>query len=247
MRTRVTQTVWSEATDLSTDRAHHQPRAPSAGGARRPRSALAPRSPASSDVVHAWESDVVVLERALQAEAHEVAHQRARMLDVALALGEEEPDLSSRGPRAHHALLERRGLVFVARLAHELLVLEFEGRRRIAQLRERRLKEPFAPLTGVEIGELHRAPREERDLGAALLRLAHDPQRLFHRLVVHEVRRVPELALPELLKRRDDVVRQRSEEHTLNSSHSQISYAVFCLKKKKKKKTSILNYITNHI
>src|SRR2546430_10628471 len=26
----------------------------------------------------------------------------------------------------------------------------------------------------------------------------------------------------------------RSEEHTLNSSHSQISYAVFCLKKKKK-------------
>src|SRR2546427_1293025 len=29
---------------------------------------------------------------------------------------------------------------------------------------------------------------------------------------------------------------RRSEEHTLNSSHSQISYAVFCLKKKKKKK-----------
>src|SRR5688572_31907675 len=29
--------------------------------------------------------------------------------------------------------------------------------------------------------------------------------------------------------------RPRSEEHTLNSSHSQISYAVFCLKKKKKK------------
>src|SRR2546427_7699864 len=28
--------------------------------------------------------------------------------------------------------------------------------------------------------------------------------------------------------------RERSEEHTLNSSHSQISYAVFCLKKKKR-------------
>src|SRR2546430_4308159 len=28
---------------------------------------------------------------------------------------------------------------------------------------------------------------------------------------------------------------ERSEEHTLNSSHSQISYAVFCLKKKKNK------------
>src|SRR5206468_6843720 len=30
------------------------------------------------------------------------------------------------------------------------------------------------------------------------------------------------------------VLRIRSEEHTLNSSHDQISYAVFCLKKKKK-------------
>src|SRR2546427_11803938 len=34
---------------------------------------------------------------------------------------------------------------------------------------------------------------------------------------------------------------QRSEEHTSNSSHSQISYAVFCLKKKKKKKTIYLD------
>src|SRR2546421_3742887 len=30
-----------------------------------------------------------------------------------------------------------------------------------------------------------------------------------------------------------DVCSSRSEEHTLNSSHDQISYAVFCLKKKK--------------
>src|SRR2546430_10097550 len=30
----------------------------------------------------------------------------------------------------------------------------------------------------------------------------------------------------------DPAGRARSEEHTLNSSHSQISYAVFCLKKK---------------
>src|SRR2546422_5913228 len=34
--------------------------------------------------------------------------------------------------------------------------------------------------------------------------------------------------------REDD--RRRSEEHTLNSSHGYISYAVFCLKKKKKNK-----------
>src|SRR5438309_3172669 len=31
-----------------------------------------------------------------------------------------------------------------------------------------------------------------------------------------------------------DVTHVRSEEHTSNSSHSSISYAVFCLKKKKK-------------
>src|SRR2546430_12846046 len=32
----------------------------------------------------------------------------------------------------------------------------------------------------------------------------------------------------------------RSEEHTLNSSHSQISYAVFCLKKKKERDHRLL-------
>src|SRR2546430_13736496 len=36
----------------------------------------------------------------------------------------------------------------------------------------------------------------------------------------------------------------RSEEHRLNSSHSQISYAVFCLKKKKKKKTQYIQMRT---
>src|SRR2546427_5416559 len=34
----------------------------------------------------------------------------------------------------------------------------------------------------------------------------------------------------------------RSEEHTLNSSHSQISYAVFCLKKKKNKTLNDMRY-----
>src|SRR3712207_7208878 len=34
----------------------------------------------------------------------------------------------------------------------------------------------------------------------------------------------------------DGADESRSEEHTLNSSHANISYAVFCLKKKKKHK-----------
>src|SRR2546430_9591124 len=47
-----------------------------------------------------------------------------------------------------------------------------------------------------------------------------------------------------LFKRRQNK-RNRSEEHRLNSSHSQISYAVFCLKKKK----NILNelHCTHHV
>src|SRR2546422_5214423 len=34
----------------------------------------------------------------------------------------------------------------------------------------------------------------------------------------------------------EHLIRARSEEHTLNSSHGYISYAVFCLKKKKTKR-----------
>src|SRR5689334_23773683 len=46
--------------------------------------------------------------------------------------------------------------------------------------------------------------------------------------------------------RRHDVgehqrIHQRSEETRLNSSHSSISYAVFCLKKKKKTKCKLYN------
>src|SRR2546430_7582435 len=33
----------------------------------------------------------------------------------------------------------------------------------------------------------------------------------------------------------------------LNSSHSQISYAVFCLKKKKKKQTTFVHFHKNHL
>src|SRR2546430_3454386 len=51
-----------------------------------------------------------------------------------------------------------------------------------------------------------------QDLAQLLERLAHE-----YRLVLFRAR-----------------LRGRSEEHTLNSSHSQISYAVFCLKKKKR-------------
>src|SRR5256885_12104200 len=39
--------------------------------------------------------------------------------------------------------------------------------------------------------------------------------------------------------------RDRSEEHTLNSSHLVISYAVFCLKKKKKEHTESSQLLTS--
>src|SRR5438270_9744475 len=43
---------------------------------------------------------------------------------------------------------------------------------------------------------------------------------------------------------REKVLRLDRKSTRLNSSHSQISYAVFCLKKKKKKKKPKLNIIT---
>src|SRR2546427_6816309 len=53
-----------------------------------------------------------------------------------------------------------------------------------------------------------------------------------------DVRAVIEFANTQLLEMRD------RKSTRLNSSHSQISYAVFCLKKKKKKMTDILGMIT---
>src|SRR2546430_3389970 len=43
----------------------------------------------------------------------------------------------------------------------------------------------------------------------------------------------------------DAGVHHRSEEHTSNSSHSQISYAVFCLKKKKNSTNATLSLVPN--
>src|SRR5688572_33061131 len=64
-----------------------------------------------------------------------------------------------------------------------------------------------------------------------------DPRALFQ---VDLDLRVDELAvlqhLHARLQNREFIDAKRSEEQRLNSSHSQISYAVFCLKKKKKDK-----------
>src|SRR5260221_10852054 len=45
---------------------------------------------------------------------------------------------------------------------------------------------------------------------------------------------IQRIGLQPLLASRQPVGARRSEEHTLNSSHTVISYAVFCLKKKNK-------------
>src|SRR2546427_9350179 len=63
-----------------------------------------------------------------------------------------------------------------------------------------------------------------------------DPLGLLHR-------RLPLLAAPRL----DHVERVEAEDRKstrLNSSHSQISYAVFCLKKKKKKESDCYRRVT---
>src|SRR2546427_5418382 len=55
--------------------------------------------------------------------------------------------------------------------------------------------------------------------------------------------RLPESRFQEVHRGRTPVNRDRKSTR-LNSSHSQISYAVFCLKKKKKKKKTRSNSIT---
>src|SRR2546427_4937128 len=62
----------------------------------------------------------------------------------------------------------------------------------------------------------------------------------------HQTKRVDQRALiSTVFPRRGVTVEIRSEEHTLNSSHSQISYAVFCLKKKKKDNKYLLHKINS--
>src|SRR5205085_10485672 len=70
-------------------------------------------------------------------------------------------------------------------------------------------RHPAGTTRGAQ-GRAH-ATRSPASRGEHLLRRHHQPQWLH----------------------REGPSRLRSEEHSLNSSHSQISYAVFCLKKKK--------------
>src|SRR5206468_8989747 len=64
------------------------------------------------------------------------------------------------------------------------------------------------------------------------------------------LRRVPRGVPGHRPPRRPHYLREglRSEEHTSNSSHDQISYAVFCLKKKKKEASEhFANFIINNV
>src|SRR6266498_180083 len=86
-------------------------------------------------------------------------------------------------------------------------------------------------MVGVEDDHLRRAPCLAAGLDRAGGRVGAAHERDWAGRVA---------TLRELLLRRpklrevDSRPRTRSEEHTLNSSHARISYAVFCLKKKKR-------------
>src|SRR5687768_17715138 len=81
------------------------------------------------------------------------------------------------------------------------------------------------------------------DLHSFPTRRSSDLRLAFRGVSVQTVRPVQAAALPpemerdqpRLLAARLDPLPRRSEEHTSNSSHGYISYAVFCLKKKIKK------------
>src|SRR2546427_2321691 len=72
-------------------------------------------------------------------------------------------------------------------------------------------------------GFLHRLDQQRMDVGPR-------PQ-------LHAAHEIAKLRADEFLQ--SQIVMEDRKSTRLNSSHSQISYAVFCLKKKKKKKTEI--------
>src|SRR2546430_8005555 len=74
---------------------------------------------------------------------------------------------------------------------------------------------------------LFRSPPDLRRL------VGDDDHQPIHVLVVAALDHHRGIEHDDTTKARPGQVDQRSEEHRLNSSHSQISYAVFCLKKKK--------------
>src|SRR3989475_9542207 len=94
---------------------------------------------------------------------------------------------------------------------------------------------PLVPLVAVasNIESLHRMTREERQLGGLIVPGSdHITAYNVYAEAVNKYGYVGEVyGLPRHLFREEDRKSTR-----LNSSHSQISYAVFCLKKKKKKK-----------
>src|SRR2546430_13224154 len=76
-------------------------------------------------------------------------------------------------------------------------------------------------LLGAEAGDRFRNPRKTR--GPVLSRTGEEPRPTLVQTSLHPITVVLHLMQPFIA---------RSEEPRLNSSHSQISYAVFCLKKK---------------
>src|SRR3989442_10011139 len=59
-------------------------------------------------------------------------------------------------------------------------------------------------------------------------------------LKVHGAAKVPARRAPDLGEHNDEILKQLDRKSTrLNSSHVRISYAVFCLKKKKKERHSL--------
>src|SRR5260221_6783419 len=77
----------------------------------------------------------------------------------------------------------------------------------------------------------------------ALLEALDHPEPGWRAMVAKFLLRYPREAIPPLVSLLDDFERDRKSTR-LNSSHTVISYAVFCLKKKKQKTYSLLTTVS---
>src|SRR5438034_8843552 len=87
----------------------------------------------------------------------------------------------------------------------------------------------------VDLLDLHSFPtRRSSDLNNqdSLLARNNQGENILHNAVVGDWHKDIIKAFLEHVRQRMQILRTRSEEHTSESSHTVISYAVFCLKKK---------------
>ena len=111
----------------------------------------------------------------------------------------------------------------------------------------RYMLEEYANLpVEVEIGSEYRYKKQLPDMNSAVLAITQSGETADTLASIRLSKQLGLLSMG-MVNVVGSTIARRSEEHRLNSSHDQISYAVFCLKKKKQKKKKKKNNCLVHV